>query len=360
MNGVLRYLLNLPPARSTIAAEVDWLHFSVILVTMLGATGVTLLAAYYTVRYRQTLTDEVAARRAVQKPRKLEPTPLWIELGLIGGLLTLFVGWWVIGFRQYVTMRVPPEGALEVYVSAKQWMWTFAYPDGRASNGVLYVPANRPVKLVMTSRDAIHSFFVPEFRLKQDVVPGRVTTLWFEATAPGRYQILCTEYCGASHSTMRGEVVALSAEDFERYLEGVREPIAGPKDTEPAVIGDRPGQGLSLAAMGERVAADQGCLRCHTVDGTPHIGPTWAGLYRSTIPLEDGTTVVADEAFLTQSMMDPKARVHAGFAAVMPSYAGLLDVPETGALLEYMKSLRSPHEARQDPPPDEGPLEVRP
>lgn len=361
MTELLLFLLNLPAQGSSMAPAVDWLHAFVIGVTMLGAAGVTALAVYYTIRFRQTVPSHLAGPNAAKKQRSVPAIPLSLEVALILGLLGLFVMWWVIGFRQYVAMRTPPDATLDVYVSGKQWMWTFAYPDGRASNGVLVVPANRPIKLVMTSRDVIHSFFVPEFRLKQDVVPGRVTTLWFEASAPGRYPILCAEYCGTSHSTMRGEVVALAASDFERYLEGEREGLPGPSDDEPAVLGDFPGQGVSLAARGERVAGDNGCLRCHTVDGTPHLGPTWLGLYRSTVPLDGGGTIIADEAYLTQSMMDPMTHIHAGFGPIMPSYRGLLTVPETGAIVEYIKSLRAPREEpHQDPLPEPGPLEVSP
>src|SRR5262249_31321508 len=156
---------------------------------------------------------------------------------------------------------------------------------------VLYVPAGRPVKLIMTSRDVIHSFYVPDFRVKQDVVPGRYTTAWFEANAPGAYEILCAEYCGQGHSTMRCPVVALSPADYERWLGGAA-----------------PAQQRSLLRTGERVAADQGCLRCHTLDGTPHIGPTWAGLYGAVVPLEGGGEVKADEAYITESMMDPAVK----------------------------------------------------
>ncbi len=361
MSDVLRFLLNLPPQASSMAAQVDWLHVFVIGVTMVGAAGVTVLAVYYTIRFRQTVPSELAGPGAEERRRGATAIPLWVEASIVIGLLALFVTWWVIGFRQYVAMRAPPESTFDVYVSGKQWMWTFAYPDGRASNGVLVVPANRPVKLIMTSRDVIHSFFVPEFRLKQDVVPGRVTTLWFEATIPGRYQILCAEYCGTSHSTMRGEVLALSGPEFERYIEGDRQGLPGPSDVAPAVLGEPQRQGVSLAAMGEQVAGDHGCLRCHTVDGTPHLGPTWLGLFGSTIPLEDGTTIVVDEAYLTQSMMDPLARVHAGFSPIMPSYMGLLSVPETGALVAYIKDLRAPAARPQaDPLPAPGALEVKP
>jgi cytochrome c oxidase subunit 2 len=241
------------------------------------------------------------------------------ELLVIAGVLSMFLLWWVIGYRQYVKMLGEPADADIVYVDAKQWMWKFAYSDGRTSNDVLTVPVGRPIKLVMTSRDVIHSFFVPAFRVKQDVVPGQMTTLWFEATREGTYPNQCTEYCGRSHSTKRGEVVAVSDDEFDRL-------------TRAAGSGD-------LASRGEKVAIERGCARCHSVDGSLDLGPTWAGLYGSRVRLASGLTVVADEAYLTRSMMDPMAEIHVGFSPVMPSFRGQLSATETAALVEYIRSL---------------------
>ncbi len=330
MNDWMRQVLFLPEQASTVAEKIDWLHFFVIGVTMLGAAAVGVVALVLIVRYRE---GRKIADDAIESARdgRGRPTPLRFEIVAFGGLLSLFVMWWVIGFRQFVELSEPPPNSMTIYVTGKQWMWSFAYPNGAGSNGVLYVPAGRPVKLVMTSRDVIHSFFVPAFRVKRDVVPGRSTMLWFEAKHPGRYALYCTEYCGTGHSTMRGEVVALTDADFERALEHL-----APLDIAAAA----PGEQLSLAAMGQRVAATAGCLRCHTVDGTPHIGPTWAGLYAASIPLDDGTSIVANEAYLTSSMMDPAAQVHRGFLPVMPSYQGQLSAAEVGAVVEYIRALR--------------------
>lgn len=360
MNDLLRAILNLPPQASSVAKNIDFLHYFVISVTMLGAMAVSVLAAYFVVRYRRS-----ARRGAVEPDTRAGHTagglPIALELVLIGGLLGLFVMWWVIGFRQYVELRTPPEGTIDVYVVGKQWMWSFAYPDGTSSNAILYVPAGQPVKLIMSSRDVIHSFYVPAFRIKQDVVPGHTTTTWFEATEPGVYDLLCAEYCGTDHSTMRGRVVVLSPADYDRQLHRAAAPsIAGPSDEEPSVFGRLPETSLSLAEMGERVAATHGCLRCHTVDGTPHIGPTWARMIGSTVRLDNGETIVADEAYLTASMMDPLAMIHEGYPPVMPSYRGLLTAAETGALLEYMKGLRDVdvERARVDSPLPLGPSTV--
>lgn len=341
MNEFFRRLLFLPPQSSTVAEEIDYLHYSVISVTMAGATLVAAVAAYFILRYRRRPDLGNVAPN-------LSPTPVqplmafWFELVVIGFLLALFVGWWVVGFRQFVRLEVPPASATEIYVTGKQWMWAFAYPSGRTSNAVLYVPANRPVKLILSSRDVIHSFFVPHFRVKKDVIPGRMTTLWFEAKEPGVYPVFCTEYCGEGHSTMRAQVVALSEEDYVAKLEQLpRLDIGGPDYVEPAVAGAVSSQLLSLAAMGERVAVMKGCMRCHTSDGTPHLGPSWFGVFRTEVELSGGELVFADEAYLTESMMDPRAKLRAGFQPIMPSYQGLLSAAEVGALLEYMRYLSS-------------------
>jgi cytochrome c oxidase subunit II len=339
MNEFLRRILFLPPQASSMAEELDYLHYSVIGLTMLGATLVAAVAGYFILRYRR----RPGAPKTVPNP---DPNPLprvmtfWFELTVIVGLLGLFVSWWLVGYRQFVRLEVPPAQAMNIYVTAKQWMWTFIYPNGRTSNVVLYVPANRPVKLIMSSRDVIHSFFVPDFRVKKDVIPGRMTTLWFEAKAPGVYPVFCAEYCGEGHSTMRAEVVALREEDYVAKLEQLpRLDVGGPSYVEPALTDNMRSQLLSLAEMGERVAVMKGCMRCHTADGTPHIGPSWLGLYYSQVPLANGSERTADEAYLTQSMMDPLAQIHTGFPPVMPSYQGLLTAAETAAIVEYIRYL---------------------
>jgi cytochrome c oxidase subunit 2 len=339
VNELMRKLLFLPEQASTVAKHIDWLHYFVITVTMLGATGVAAFTLYFIIRYRERPERPAEAVRGEESKRAL---PLSFELFVFGGLLATFILWWVIGFAQYVRIAEPPPDSMTIYVTGKQWMWSFAYPNGTGSNGVLYVPAGRPVKLVMTSRDVIHSFFVPSFRLKRDVVPGQATTMWFEVKHAGRYPVYCAEYCGAGHSTMRAEVVALAPADYDHQLQGLERLASGTSELRDA----------SLAAIGERVAATAGCFRCHTPDGTPHIGPTWAGLYGTTVPLDGGRSVVADEAYLTRSMMDPAVDVHLGFKPVMPSYQGVITSPDVAALVEYIRSLRdvSPSGGRQPLP----------
>ncbi len=338
MNELLRRLLFLPPQSSTMASAIDGLHYFVIISTMLGAVVVTVVGGWFLLRYRRGRVDAHPEEYDFEaKP------PLWMKISSIAVLFALFVVWWSIGIRQFIELRVAPEDSLEIYVTAKQWMWKFAYPREGRSVSALYVPAGRPVKLILTSRDVIHSFYVPDFRIKQDAIPGRYTTVWFEAKEPGVHEILCTEYCGTGHSMMRGEVVALSAGDYDRWLDGVdlSPAVAGPRYEPPWVVGNTaPTQDLDLVEVGERTASAQGCLRCHSVDGTPHLGPTWAGLYGSVIPLASGETVTVDGAYITESIMDPMVKMHRGFQPLMPSYLGKLRAAETAAIIEYMRSLR--------------------
>jgi cytochrome c oxidase subunit II len=245
-----------------------------------------------------------------------------------------------MGFRDYVHLAQPPKDALDVYVMAKQWMWKFSYPEGPNAVSVLRVPAHRNVRLLLTSRDVIHSFFVPEFRIKQDILPGRYTQTWFRATKPGRYQILCAEYCGVEHSMMRGEVVVLEPSEYDDWLEQQRRQSLVQQDTVPA-LGEPQLAGSNLVDQGRELTLSQGCARCHSIDGSEHIGPTWLDLYGRMEVLATGDTVRADEAYLTESMMDPAAKVVKGFPLVMPTYKGKLSAPEVAALLEFIKSLRS-------------------
>ncbi len=309
MNELFRRALDLPPQASSLARRIDTLHYVVIGTAFAVAAAVFLLVVYFLVRYR----EQPGVRVRAKVPRN-------VEIGLAAITLATFIGFWVVGFGQYREIRHVDPDAMRIYIVAKQWMWEAVYPDGTAVQDDIRVPVGRPVVLVMTSRDVIHSFFVPSFRLKQDVVPGRMTTLQITATEAGEFDILCAEYCGTGHSRMRGRVIALSPPDYATWLESHATP--------------------DLAAAGEKLAAEKGCLRCHTVDGTPHLGPTWRGLYGSHVELSDGTTVTADEAYLTESMMDPLAKIVRGFQPIMPSYLGQLSGPEAAAIVEFIRSLR--------------------
>jgi cytochrome c oxidase subunit 2 len=332
MGDLLRRLLFLPRAGSAWARNIDALHFFVIAVTMVGAALVGLTALAFIVRYRAT--DPEAATPHVS-------VSLRTELVVGGGLLGLFVLWWVIGYYQFVHVETPPGDALDVYVTAKQWMWKFSRTDGLKSAGVLVIPENRAVRLLLTSRDVIHSFYVPNFRIKQDAVPGRYTTIWLRADTVGTFPVYCAEYCGVDHSRMWASVVVLRAEDYARWLEGeMPEEVAragGPAALGGGLVG---GHMTSMADQGRDAASRYGCFACHTIDGQRHIGPSFQGLYMSQVALADGSTVRADEEYLTRSMMDPRAQLVKGYAAVMPTFQGVLLQPDAAAIVEFIKSLR--------------------
>jgi cytochrome c oxidase subunit 2 len=323
INAFYLRVLNLPPQASQMAKQIDALHFveitfyTVVAVAFMGST------VWFLVRYRR------------REPPGIVPTFHAPELVVVYALclLATFLAFWFVSFRQYVTVEAAPDGAMPIYVTAKQWIWTFEYPQGVNSAGILYVPAHQPVRMILTSRDVIHSFYVPALRIKQDVVPGTYTSIWFEADTPGSYPLRCAELCGVGHSTMSAQVVVMAPQTFSSWMNEQRAPVqsgsgvrsAGPED---------------LVAAGRKYAADYGCLNCHTADGRRHIGPSWASLYGSVEHLTDGSDVVADPAYLTQSMMEPRVRIVAGFDPVMPSFQGVLQPAETAAIIEFIRSLR--------------------
>ena len=331
MNELLRQMLFLPEQASTFALDVDHLHYFVILVTTFASVAVGLVAIAFFWKYRQ--------RRPNQATPMVNPTA-GFEVAVITIPLAIFLLWFFIGFRDFVKLASPPPDAMDVYVMGKQWMWKFAYPEGPSSVGVLHVPANRPVRLLITSRDVIHSVFIPAFRVKQDAQPGRYTETWFTATIPGRYQLLCTEYCGAQHSKMWGEVVVMAPEAFDEWIKEQQRGLVSRAD----VLADESQVTIqgNLAEWGKQVAVRQGCLRCHNVDSRePANGPSWVDLYQQPTKLADGRVVIADEAYLTESMMEPTVKVVAGFEPLMPNYQGKLTGAEAAAIVEFIKSLRS-------------------
>jgi cytochrome c oxidase subunit 2 len=328
---LLTKLLFLPEQASTFAPHVDMLHLFVIALTVIMSVGVGGTALYFFYRFRRR-EDRQVTEYLVPSVRT---EVLFVTLPFI-----FFVLWAVMGFRDFVWMQTPPKDAMDVYVKGKQWMWKFAYPEGPNGVNVLHVPSNRPVRLLMTSSDVIHSFYIPAFRIKQDVLPGRYTTTWFEATKPGTYDIYCTEYCGLSHSKMLAKIVVLSPEEFETW---VKEQRVGDKQNRQDGVADAtlvPPE-ASLAVQGQKLVGTTGCLKCHTVDGTPHIGPTFLGLYGREERLQGGESVLVDEGYITQSMMVPGEKIVQGYANIMPTYQGKLHGMESAAIVEYIKSLRT-------------------
>jgi cytochrome c oxidase subunit 2 len=229
-------------------------------------------------------------------------------------MVMFFWGAWL-----FLDIRTLPEDALELQVVGKQWMWKIYHPNSHSEINELHVPVGRRVRLRMISDDVIHSFFLPDFRVKMDVLPGRYTMMWFEATKPGRYYLFCTEYCGTEHADMRGEVVVMSQADYAEWLQG--------DDVDP------PPQGV-----GSRLFTQYRCQTCHD-EGSELRSPKLDGIYNNTVALSDGRTVVADESYLRESIVNPTAKVSAGYAPLMPTYQGQLNEEQLYQLVEYIKSL---------------------
>ncbi len=331
MSDLLRRMLFLPEEASTYAAQVDRLHLFIISTAMVVAAAIAAVTLVFYVRYRRREPEQATP---VVEPRAVH------EALFVAVPLGFFLLWFFIGFPYYVQLQSPPENVMDVYVQAKQWMWKFAYPGGPSSLDVLRVPAGRPVRLLLTSRDVIHSFFVPAFRLKQDVLPGRYTQTWFQATRDGAYPVFCAEYCGLAHSRMRAQVVVMPPESFDAWLAEQRRHLPEHQDGAP-VSQEAVDPRSSLVQQGRAVAAEKGCLKCHSLDGEAHIAPTWLDLYGKSERLQDGSTVVANEAYLTESMMLPNAKVVAGYPPIMPTFQGRMTPAEVAAVLEFIKSLRT-------------------
>ncbi len=303
----------LPVDASTGAPAVDALFHFILWVSVAFFALIVGLMVYFVVRFRRRGLD--AAEPSPAHNTALELT--WSGIPLL--LVIVIFGW---GFKVYLDLNTPPANAYEVQVTGQKWKWLFTYPNGHVDEN-LHVPVDRPVKLVMTSEDVIHSFFVPAFRVKRDVVPGRYSSLWFQATKTGTFPVLCAEYCGRGHSDMLAEVVVHPPGGFERWLE------------DAANLASR----MSPAEAGERLFRTRGCAQCHAVDGSARVGPSLAGLVGRRAVLRDGTTVVADENYVRESILEPQAKVAAGFEPVMPTYKGRLKDDEITALIAYLKAL---------------------
>lgn len=312
MNRLTEYML--PPGKSTVASEVDALFHFINVTSIILLAGITISIIYFAWKYRRRSEDDVTP--VITHNSKLEIT--WSVIPLI--LVMIVFGWAITG---YMTLTNAPSDAYEVRVVGTSWNWQFHYETGHVSAGDLYVPANRPVKLLMSSNDVIHSFYVPDFRVKQDVLPNRMTSLWFEATEPGQSIVFCTEYCGMAHSDMLATVHVLPEEDFEVWLAE-----AGSADDD-----------MSPVELGEALVQRNGCNTCHSTDGSDLVGPSFQGIWDSERTMQDGETVTVDENYIRESILEPNARVVEGFDPVMPPFEGTLDDRQIDAIIEYIKTI---------------------
>jgi len=301
-----------PTRASTGAGNVDALFIFLVVLSGFMCVAIFTLIVVFALRYRRrkgVAAQQIEGSNALEITWSVTPLAIFMVIFLWGAII-------------YFQERTPPRGADEVYVVAKQWMWKLEHEQGQREINELHVPVGRDVKLIMTSQDVIHSFYVPAFRIKQDVLPGRYTTAWFRATKPGVYHLFCAEYCGTSHSGMIGQIVVLEPAQYQAWLAG------------GGMVG-------SLAENGQTIFQQLGCPTCHRSDVQGR-GPNLVGVFGKPVQLEDGRIVIADENYVRESILSPSAKVVKGFKPIMPVFQGLVSEEQLAALVAYIKSLSQP------------------
>jgi cytochrome c oxidase subunit 2 len=308
-----------PEQASTIARKVDSLFAFLLLVTAFFSLLIALLITFFAIKYHhQSKADR---RNAVDSHLVLEL--VWTSIPL-----AIAMGIFVWGARVFYEMTTIPANALEIFVVGKQWMWKIQHPEGRREINTLHVPVGQPIQLTMISEDVIHDFAVPAFRMKQDVLPGRYTKQWFQATKTGEYRLFCNQYCGTSHADMVGKIIVMTPVDYEHWLSGgvsLPTPVAG--------------AGTTVAAGDNLFNKVFNCVSCHNPDGTGQ-GPSLHGLFGHKVKLEGGATVIADEGYIRESILQPNAKIVKGYKPVMPTYQGQLEETDIIQLLAYIESLK--------------------
>jgi cytochrome c oxidase subunit II len=310
-----------PPGASTMAPNVDALFIFLTLLSLAMTVAIFAVIIVFLAKYRR--------RKGVDAEQIHGSVALELGWSIIPLMIFMLIFAWgaVIFFQE----RTPPRDAAEVYVVAKQWMWKIEHMEGQREINELHVPTGQNIKLIMTSQDVIHSFYIPAFRLKQDVLPGRYTTLWFKATKPGHYHLFCAEYCGTMHSGMGGDIVVMEPQEYAQWLAS--------------------GTAPPLQETGKELFSSLGCSTCHRSDVQGR-GPSLAGIYNKPVLLEDGRTVTADDDYLRESILNPTAKIVSGFKPIMPTFQGIVSEEQLNALVAYVKSLNAPAPgtARNDAP----------
>ncbi|HEX9667636.1 MAG TPA: cytochrome c oxidase subunit II [Thermodesulfobacteriota bacterium] len=309
----------IPEVASDLATKVDGVLLFITVISVIFFLIVSILLIFFAVKYRRRREDEETPYITGNETLEL----IWT---VIPSILLMVI--FVYGFVVFRDMRNPPADATEINVTAKQWLWQFEYYNGKKTLNELYVQQNRPVKLVMRSEDVIHSFFVPDFRVKQDILGGRYTQLWFTPTKVGTFQLFCAEYCGTGHSKMLGKVVVLSPEAYDIWEKG-----AGV--TEEIGVASLPD-----AERGEQIYKQSGCNACHSLDGSTGVGPSWKSLVGHKVAMQNGEEITADENYIRESILEPQAKIVKGYQPVMPSFKGILSDADISALISYMKTLK--------------------
>ena len=299
-----------PVRASTIAEGVDDLHFFLTAITLFFTFVIFTVIFYFMVRYRRRSADE-------QPPETITNMALELTWTLVPTALCVVVFVWSSSL--YFQNSRAPNASMEIFVIGKQWMWHLQHPEGVREIDELHVPVGVPVKLTMTSQDVIHDFYVPAFRVKKDVLPGRYTSIWFQATRTGRFHFFCTQYCGTGHAVMIGWVYVMTPDDYAAWLAG----------------GTR---GETMTQAGERLFHQYGCVTCHVAEGSGR-GPSLVGQFGKPQKLRDGETLLVDEAFLRRAITQPNSMPIPNYAPVMPSFQGQLSEEQILQLIAYVKSL---------------------
>ena len=309
----LRSLL-LPPQASAYAGDVDTLFMFLVYVSIFFFTLVAGLVIWSMIRYRR--------RPGRTTPHITDHLGLELTWSILPLILVMGVFFW--GFRNYMQAQVAPNEALEITVTAKKWVWSFEYPDGTRTLNEVHVPVNKPVRFIMTSEDVIHDFYVPEMRVKMDVVPNRYTELWFQPTEEGLHRLTCAEYCGKGHSDMMGKVYVESEAKYKKWVEE----------------GGDEWKTMTPVAFGQLLYESKGCSTCHSLDGTRMAGggPSWKGVFGRMEHMSDGKDYKVDENYLRESILVPSAKVVAGYDNIMPVFQGLLREREISALIQFIKA----------------------
>lgn len=302
-----------PPSASNFAQQHDFVFYTLCILSLIFTVLVAVGVIFFTVRYRAG--NKVDRSRPMYENMKIELTLTFVPL-----LLGLVMFWF--GARLFVEMRTPPKDAQEIFVIGKQWMWHVQHSNGVRENNTLHVPVGKPVKLTMISQDVIHAFYIPAFRTQMHVVPGRYTSMWFTPTLAGEYHLFCGMYCGTQHSEMGGKVVAMEPKDYANWLANGGQSVAP----------------MTMAQAGEKLFSKVGCNNCHAAVSTPR-APTLLGISGQKRVFTDGSSIVADQAYLRESILRPYNRLTAGYDQTMPAYDGQLSEADVLNLIAYIQTM---------------------
>lgn len=310
-----------PKQSSTIAAEIDFAWYVVYYFDVIMFFGLMIPMFYFIRRFRRrTDNDKVSSIT--------HSTVLEITWTIIPSILVISL--FFVGLKGYLMASVAPANAMEIRTTAEMYMWTFTYPNGKTTLNELVVPKDQPIKMLMSSKDVLHSFFVPEFRVKQDVIPGTYTTIWFQPSEKRDTILFCTEYCGVGHSEMMAKVIVVDKAVYEQWLE--TDQLPGPDGKLPPP--------LPPAEQGKRLFSSKSCNTCHSLDGTRIQGPSFKGVFGRTEKLADGTSVKVDENYIRESLLEPQKKIVEGYPGTMPTFKGTLNENQIDALIAYIKTVQ--------------------